>query len=795
MRNTGEMGSRHPPGRPETGRFMSIFSGKLKLFSIRSKFTRLAALLVLAGLLTALLSAATSSGLRTGTVSVGDGYALNVRSGPGTSYSVLGQLDNGVSVVITGEESGWYQIQYNSSAGYVSTSLIAGVTDVQSTPTTDATIYTYGTVINASSLNVRSGPGTGYSILTYLDSSETMTILETVTGTDGNPWYYISTEFGYQGYVSASYVQTETKTIAWDAEFEAYLSEQGFPDSYKDRLRILHSEYPSWNFVAVDTGLDWSTVVSAETRLGYSLVSGSSPDSWKSTADGAYNWTTGTWYELDSGGWVQASDEIVSYYLDPRNFLSSQSVFQFLYQGCDASLSVEAAESGLRSMLLGTFLYPNASSETVTYTNGGNVDYIQLLASAGKTYGVNPYVLAAVILQEQGTGNSGSISGANTTFPGYYNYFNIGAYSTAKYDAIDNGLYYASGYGTGATSYGRPWNTRESSILGGAQYYAENYLESGQNTQYFKKFNVAASASDDLYTNQYMTNIQGANSEGCSLAGAYTASMRQVGLTFYIPVYRNMPDSTSMPLTTGSPNSKLSSLTVGSYSLTPAFSRDTLSYSLVVENAVASVSVSASAYDSTAAVTVNGTAVAAGGAVTVPLAVGNNTVAVVVTAQSGATREYDVTIARKADSSAVSFTSSKYTLSASGQLTGVSPSTTAAGLLSGCTCGGGATASVVSASGTLKTGDTAVGTGDAVNVYAADGSLSMTYTIIIRGDVNGDGKISISDLIKVRNDILQTATLSGAYGTAGDVNRDGKISISDLIKIRNQILGTASIAQ
>lgn len=739
---------------------MGIYSGKLKLFSVRvrSRLVRCAALLVLAGLLTALLSAA--SGLRTGTVSVGDGYSLNVRSGPGTSYSVLGQLENGAAVTITGEENGWYQIRYGSGSGYVSTALITGVTDAPVSPVTGTTTYTYGTVANAASLNVRSGPGTSYSILTYLDSDESMTVLETVTGTDGSSWYYVSTDFGYQGYVSASYVQTETKTVAWDAEFESYLSAQGFPDSYKDRLRILHSLYPDWNFVAVDTGLDWSNVVAAETRLGYSLVAGSSPSSWKSTADGAYNWTTGTWYELDSGGWVQASDEIVAYYLDPRNFLSAQSVFQFLYQGYDSSLTDSEAVSGLRSMLLGTFMYPSASSETVTYANGGNVDYVQLLASAGKTNGVNPYVLAAIILQEQGTGSSGSISGTNSTFPGYYNYFNIGAYATAKYDAIDNGLYYASGYGSGATSYNRPWNTREKSILGGAQYYAANYVSSGQNTQYFKKFNVAPVNSSDLYSGQYMTNIQGANSEGCGLAGAYTESMRQVGLTFYIPVYRNMPDTVSMPLTTGSPNSKLSSLTVGAYALTPAFSRDTLTYQLVVENAVSSVPVSAAAYDSTASVTVNGTALASGGSVAVPLSVGNNTVKVVVTAQSGASREYDVTIARKTDTSAITFTSSKYALSAGGILTGVSPSTSASSLLGDCTCGGGATVSVLSSSGAPKTGDAVIGTGDTVNVYAPDGSLFKSYTVVLRGDVNGDGKITISDLIKIRNQILGTATIA-----------------------------------
>lgn len=52
---------------------------------------------------------------------------------------------------------------------------------------------------------------------------------------------------------------------------------------------------------------------------------------------------------------------------------------------------------------------------------------------------------------------------------------------------------------------------------------------------------------------------------------------------------------------------------------------------------------------------------------------------------------------------------------------------------------------------------------------------------IIRGDVNGDGKVSITDISKLRE------YLSGGKGTIGagaDVNGDGKISITDLSKLR-----------
>lgn len=39
--------------------------------------------------------------------------SLNVRSGPGTGYEVVGNLSNGTKVTIVGEQNGWYQIKYN----------------------------------------------------------------------------------------------------------------------------------------------------------------------------------------------------------------------------------------------------------------------------------------------------------------------------------------------------------------------------------------------------------------------------------------------------------------------------------------------------------------------------------------------------------------------------------------------------------------------------------------------------------------------------------------------------------
>lgn len=93
---------------------------------------------------------------------------------------------------------------------------------------------------------------------------------------------------------------------------------------------------------------DWNTVIQNEGVLGRNLVHTNSISSYKSLADGAYNWDSGTWTGFDGSTWVAASTEIISYYMDPRNFLDEVNIFQFLDQSYNASLHTK---EGLQSML------------------------------------------------------------------------------------------------------------------------------------------------------------------------------------------------------------------------------------------------------------------------------------------------------------------------------------------------------------------------------------------------------------------------------------------------------------
>lgn len=98
--------------------------------------------------------------------------------------------------------------------------------------------------------------------------------------------------------------------------------------------------------------------------------------------------------------------------------------------------------------------------------------------------------------------------------------------------------------------------------------------------------------------------------------------------------------------------------------------------------------------------------------------------------------------------------------------------------------------------GEVISDDTLVGTGTTINLVTKDTKdIIQTYTVIIYGDVNGDGEISPSDYVKVKNNILGIEYLNNLYKISGDVNNDEQISPSDYVKIKNKILGIEEIAQ
>lgn len=101
---------------------------------------------------------------------------------------------------------------------------------------------------------------------------------------------------------------------------------------------------------------------------------------------------------------------------------------------------------------------------------------------------------------------------------------------------------------------------------------------------------------------------------------------------------------------------------------------------------------------------------------------------------------------------------------------------------------------------TLKNSTTVLNSSDKVttgtNIEVVSGGNTLeTYTIIIYGDVVGNGSIDINDLAAIKQHLIKNNLLSGDALLAGDTSAKGSITISDLIAVKKAVLGIASINQ
>lgn len=480
-------------------------------------------------------------------------------------------------------------------------------------------------------LNVRSGAGTGYSKTGTVSYGDSLTILSETTDSSGAKWYRISCG-NVTGYVSAAYVQLTSSGSqgSSDADFESYMTKQGFPESYKPYLRTLHEQHPKWIFTAQKLGVDWNTALKEECVVGRNLVHSSALASWKSMEKGAYDFNGGYWYGLD-GSWVAASKEIIMYYMDPRNFLNDTYIFMFENQSYNSSYQTE---SGVKTILADTFM---SGSYTCPDTKK-KYTYSQTFMDAAKKSGVSPYHLASRCRNEQGVNGAPQSLGTVKGYENYFNFFDIQAYATSTMTAAEMGCKYAK---TTNPTYLLPWTNQYKSIVGGSIFLGTGYITKGQDTLYLQKFDMV-DGGNGLYYHQYMTCVFGQANEAISLKNAYSQDILNSAMEFKIPVYNNMPDKLCpKPTSSGDNNNYLKSLSVSGTSISPKFDKFTASYTAKVNAEVSSVTVNANPLGKSAKVSGNGK---------VSLKTGENTVKVTCTAASGVKRTYTIKITRKAAS-------------------------------------------------------------------------------------------------------------------------------------------------
>lgn len=456
-----------------------------------------------------------------------------------------------------------------------------------------------GAVYLCDSFEIKDIPSGDGNVIATIYSGQSVYILEEAVDSDFNLWAKISfTSRGTEltGYILKDYVATsDSRFLEWEQEYgmmseywdfsvsvfsmdgneggegkvgaleagadpeeglgqdaengavNPYSDEiMAFPESYREALQTLKEAHPNWIFVKQTVGLDFQTAVNEELKGKKSLVN-------KSFETGAKEWT------YDNGNWYYASEEILAFYMDPRNALTEARIFQFEQLTYNADYHTLAS---VETFLNGTFMSGTNSDGSVRYAPGLTITYADLIYSLAKeekdgvkVRNISPYLIASRIIQEQGVnGNSALISGTYPGYEGYYNFFNIGATGNSNADYITNGLNYAkNNWGPGSTHdpfvalYGQDGYSYYgvyASLWYGADFLTNGYISKGQDTLYLQKYNVAPDAYYATYTHQYMQNVSAPTSEGSNTKAMYEKSgVLDGSFVFKIPVYENMPET------------------------------------------------------------------------------------------------------------------------------------------------------------------------------------------------------------------------------------------------------------
>ena len=698
--------------------------------------------------------------------------SVRIRSGAGTNNSILYTVGAGTQISIpdktlysgSGCSDKWYKVNYKDKTGYVCSTYVTFIDKTFN----DINTSDYTARINSNNVNARSGASTSKSTQDVLSLGVNVKILQSVTannsGCSGNTWYKVLYYNNKTGYVCAKYVTKKDEITANDKDYAEVLKKSGFPDSYIPYLTFLHKKYPNWVFVSKNTNSSFSTAVDAEEGKNY-----------MQTTNNSYRTST---TPAEASSWFRVNNAVIAFYMDPRNWLTEERIFMFEKLDYDSSFDDK---------------YPNLIKSVFAGGKLSDDKYTVPMYTYGKKYGISPLHLASRIRLEVGKNGSDSTSGTSftyegKTYSGYYNFFNIGAYEKTingtKYSTIVMGL---------VTAMNNGWNTIDKAIEGGASFLANGYINQGQGTLYYQKFNVRPKATYSSYTHQYMTNIQAPATEGNQTYNSYSSSdILNQSFIFEIPVYNNMPNVTSLP-DSGDNNNYLSSLSVDGFELSPAFDKDVLTYEIEVPNTTTSIKINTTTESNNAKVSGNGI---------VKIDSDKTDLTITVTSQLGDIRKYIITvnvIKNEEDDNTNNTTPTPTTGNNetenninieqvlkennitvnNNNITNIKYNTTASSILDRF--------KNTNVEASIKNKGSLIGTGSTITIKT--NTETKTYTFIINGDTSGDGKIDSLDLLQILKHVRGDAKLNSSYLTAGDTSHDGKVDSLDLLQVLKHIRG------
>ena len=448
---------------------------------------------------------------------------------------------------------------------------------------------------------VRSSASTSSTLKDTLYLGTELEVLGTSASSSGCSagWYKVKYYNGKTGYICKSLVDKYSDITKTDNTYCETLKNKGFPASYCPYLSYLHSKYPNWNFTPEKTGITFLAAINGETGKNYTQNTYS--DYLKSTTI------------AEAGGWRVANAAYTAFMLDPRNYLNERNIFAFEQLSYDkVNHTSNVVKSIFDGTWLDNDTYANyyinagtlynispvhlasrtkqeggtsktydavsgnvstkwsAASNVYVCSSYGSVSGSNFVVKSGTnlnvrkgpgtnyakaTYGNSNYVTAtsndtlSLVKTTKFNDEKGCSAGwykvnVKKSLKGIYNFYNIGAYGD---NPVIRGLAAAAGYVDELD--GTPWNSQKTAIEYGAKFIANGYINKGQDTMYYQKFNTGPNNYYNKYTHQYMTNILAPASESLSAYSTYNnLKIINKAYVFKIPVYNSMPtESTTHP--------------------------------------------------------------------------------------------------------------------------------------------------------------------------------------------------------------------------------------------------------
>ena len=526
----------------------------------------------------------------------------------------------------------------------------------------------------------------------------------------------------------------------------------------KEKIQELKKQHPKWNFKILYTGIDWNEAIASEYTGHGSSPKNLVPDMTSYAGEWVCSYCGNRTY--DSGSWKCASDLSVKYMMDPRVFMNTSDIFQFLELSYDKQGNY--SKEVLQKMLAGSFLDNNT--------------YIETILNSSKTYNVNPYYIAARIIQEQGKSGSVLVTGKGYEgqYVGYYNVFNIGATGSGKSKVILNGLAKAKNYG---------WTSLEKSLDGGIKIISSSYIAVGQNTLYLQKFDVDNS-DGTLYWHQYMQNILAAQKEGTTLRSTFE-SINSIdnAYTFIIPVYENMPKTISRK-----PNNTIDLENIEGADLVKTNVTDCIR----IRNEPNGTEVIGYLYSGEIASRLEKATTKVNGTYWDKILKSNGTIGYVArcTFDSESNfKEYLVPIGKNTENNKQNTTQNEENKNTT---TNVSKTNTTVNTTQNTVTNTNTNTNSNTNANTNTNAKTNTNTNtNTSNTNAAKENEKKQNPL--KGDVNGDNKRDSADLLYLKKYLLNKITLTEEQKINSDTNNDNKIDSADLLNIKKFLLGKISL--